>query len=160
MRVCRGKQLYNRVHGLVTKNTQTIPWILLLAAWLLAVVSSLSALYIGEILGQAPCVLCWFQRAFMFPLAVILAVACYHSDFTVWRYALPLAAIGALLALAHSLLYVGLIPEPIQPCTATGPSCSGAEMTILGGLPLPFLALATFVIIVVLLLNIRKRTRL
>ena len=65
------------------------PWLLLFAAWLLAAVSSLSAIYIGEVLGQAPCVLCWFQRAFMFPLTVILAIACFHSDFKVWRYALP-----------------------------------------------------------------------
>jgi disulfide bond formation protein DsbB len=143
----------------VTNNSQTIPWGLLLTAWLLALVSSLSAIYIGEVLGQAPCVLCWFQRAFMFPLAVILAVACYYSDLNVWRYALPLAVIGSLFALAHSLLYVGLIPEPIQPCTATGPSCSGAGMTIFGGLPLPFLSLAIFVAIIILLLEIRRRIR-
>jgi disulfide bond formation protein DsbB len=141
----------------VTNTSQTIPWGLLLTAWLLALVSSLSAIYIGEVLGQAPCVLCWFQRAFMFPLAVILAVACYYSDFNVWRYALPLAVIGSLFALAHSLLYVGLLPQPIQPCTATGPSCSGARMTIFGGLPLPFLSLGIFVAIIILLLEIRRR---
>ncbi|WP_186318007.1 disulfide bond formation protein B [Marinobacter maritimus] len=141
----------------MTNTSQTIPWGLLLTAWLLALVSSLSAIYIGEVLGQAPCVLCWFQRAFMFPLAVILAVACYYSDFNVWRYALPLAVIGSLFALAHSLLYVGLLPQPIQPCTATGPSCSGARMTIFGGLPLPFLSLGIFVAIIILLLEIRRR---
>ncbi|MGV8637645.1 disulfide bond formation protein B, partial [Pseudomonas aeruginosa] len=48
-------------------------WNLLLLAWLVALVSTLSALFIGEVMGQAPCVLCWFQRAFMFPLAVVLA---------------------------------------------------------------------------------------
>jgi len=142
----------------VTTNNEMIPWRLLLTAWRLAVVSALSAIYIGEVLGQAPCVLCWFQRAFMFPLAVILAVACYYSDFNVWRYALPLAVIGGLFALAHSLLYVGLIPQPIQPCTATGPSCSGDGMTIFGGLPLPFLSLAIFLAIIILLLLIRRRT--
>lgn len=91
-------------------------WSLLLVAWLVALLSSLSALFIGEVMGQAPCVLCWFQRAFMFPLTVILAIACYRSDFAIWRYALPLAGIGAGLALAHTLLYAGLIPLPIQPC--------------------------------------------
>jgi len=130
---------------------------LLLSAWLLAAVASLSAIYIGEVLGQTPCFLCWFQRAFMFPLAVVLAVACYNADFNVGRYAIPLAAVGAVLALWHSLLYVGLIPEPIQPCTATGPSCSGSEMTVFGVVPLPFLALGTFIAIIILLLMIRRR---
>ena len=133
-------------------------WNLLLLAWLVALVSTLSALFIGEVMGQAPCVLCWFQRAFMFPLAVVLAIACYRSDFAIWRYALPLAAIGAALAFAHTLLYAGLIPQPIQPCTATGPSCSGAEMTIFGGVPLPVLALLAFILITVLLIIIRRRT--
>ena len=67
-------------------------WPLLFAAWVVALVSTLGALFIGEVMGQAPCVLCWFQRAFMFPLAVILAVACYRSDAGIWRYALPVAA--------------------------------------------------------------------
>ncbi|MCY1428831.1 Disulfide bond formation protein C [compost metagenome] len=133
-------------------------WNLLLIAWLAALVSTLSALFIGEVMGQAPCVLCWFQRAFMFPLAVILAIACYQSDFAIWRYALPLSAIGAALALAHTLLYAGLIPQPIQPCTATGPSCSGADMTIFGSVPLPALALFAFTLIAVLLIFIRRRT--
>jgi len=53
---------------------------LLLAAWIVALLSTLGALFIGEVMGQAPCNLCWFQRSFMFPLAVMLAVACYISD--------------------------------------------------------------------------------
>ncbi|WP_068827098.1 disulfide bond formation protein B [Pseudomonas sp. BMS12] len=141
----------------MTNKTSSGSWGLLLLAWLLALFSTLAALFIGEVMGQAPCVLCWFQRAFMFPLAVILAVACYRSDFAVWCYALPLAGIGALLALGHSLLYAGLIPQRIQPCSATGPSCSDANMTILGGIPLPLLALGAFVAIAILLLIIRRR---
>ena len=97
----------SRAHGL---------WGLLLLAWAIALLSTLGALFIGEVMGQAPCVLCWFQRAFMFPLAVVLAVACYFSDFGVWRYALPLAVSGWLIALWHSFLYAGVIPESIEPC--------------------------------------------
>lgn len=142
----------------MSTSSSSGPWPLLLLAWLVALLSSLSALFIGEVMGQAPCVLCWFQRTFMFPLAVILAIACYRSDFAIWRYALPLAGIGAALAFAHTLLYAGLIPQPIQPCTATGPSCSGAGMTIFGGLPLPVLALLAFVLIAIFLIIIRRRT--
>ena len=142
----------------MSTSSSSGPWPLLLLAWLVALLSSLSALFIGEVMGQAPCVLCWFQRTFMFPLAVILAIACYRSDFAIWRYARPLAGIGAALAFAHTLLYAGLIPQPIQPCTATGPSCSGAGMTIFGGVPLPMLALFAFVLIAILLLVIRRRT--
>ncbi|MDN4145619.1 MULTISPECIES: disulfide bond formation protein B [unclassified Pseudomonas] len=142
----------------MTAQPSQATWNLLLLAFLVALVSSFSALFIGEVMGQAPCVLCWYQRAFMFPLTVILAIACYRSDFAIWRYALPLSGIGALLAFGHTLLYAGLIPQPIQPCTATGPSCSGDAMTIFGAIPLPGLALAAFISITVLLIIISRRT--
>lgn len=133
------------------------PWSLLLAAWLLAVAATVAALFIGEVMGKTPCVLCWFQRIFMFPLAVMLTIACYRADFSVWLYALPLAVIGWVIALYHSLLFGGLIPEDLKPCSA-GTSCSGADMLIFGSVPLPLLSLATFTAIVLLLALIRRST--
>lgn len=121
-------------------------WHYLFLAWVIAVTASLGALFIGEVVGQAPCSLCWHQRAFMFPLAIVLAVASFRGDGAIWRYALPLAGLGALAAGFHSLLYAGLIPAGIEPCSQ-GPSCSSAEMTILGMLPLPYLSLAAFLAI-------------
>lgn len=129
----------------------------LLTAWIISLVASLGAIFIGEVLGQTPCVLCWYQRAFMFPLAVILGIACYRSDFGVWRYALPLAMIGGLIAAYHSALYANLIPAPLEPC-GEGPSCTDAGMTILGGVPLPFLSLAAFLSISTLLIGVQRRT--
>jgi len=132
-------------------------WWLLLAAWLIALSATLGALYIGEIIGQAPCALCWFQRAFMFPLAIMLAVSCAISDTRVWRYALPIAGIGWAVALYHSLLFSGLVSEELQPCGA-GPSCSSADMAILGQVPIPALSLAAFSIIIILLEMLRRRS--
>lgn len=132
-------------------------WPLLCTAWLLALIASLAVLFVGEVMGQTPCNLCWFQRAFMFPLAIVLGVACLRDDLQVWRYGLPLALGGAAVAGFHSLLYAGLIPERITPCSG-GTSCTSADMTVLGGLPLPVLALAAFVAIAVLLILSRNRS--
>ncbi len=134
-------------------------WAALFAAWLLALTASLTVLFVGEVMGQAPCNLCWFQRAFMFPLAIVLGVACLRADTAAWAYALPLALGGAAIAGFHSLLYLGVIPERITPCSP-GVSCTSADMTILGGLPLPVLALGVFVAIAVLLLISRLTSRL
>ncbi len=133
----------------------TEPWILLVAAWVVALLSTLGALFIGEVMGQVPCNLCWFQRAFMFPLAVVLGVAALLDDRGVWRYALPLAAIGLLIAAYHLLLYVGVIPPALEPC-GEGPSCSSANMRIFGHVPIPLLSLACFAAITGLLLQLRK----
>ena len=131
-------------------------WTLLGCAWLLALTATFAALFIGEVMGQAPCVLCWFQRAFMFPLVLVLGVACLLSDAGVWRYALPLAVMGWLIALYHNLLYFGLIPADIQPCGA-GPSCSGDDMTLFGVMPLPLLSLGVFSLMIFVLVLIRRR---
>ena len=96
----------------------------------------------------------------MFPLAVILGIACYFSDFDARRYALPLAIGGGAIALWHSLLFVGLISETIQPCILNGPSCSGEDQVLFGTLPLPFLSLAAFCLISFLLfLSVEKERR-
>ncbi len=131
-------------------------WGLLFISWLTALVASLAALFIGEVMGRAPCVLCWYQRAFMFPLAIILAVASFRADASVWRYALPLAAGGWLIAAFHTLQYAGVIPPALEPCGA-GPSCTSVDMTILGGVPLPVLSLLAFTIIAALLTLVSRR---
>ncbi len=131
-------------------------WLYLFVAWIIAVAASLGALFMGEVVGQAPCSLCWHQRAFMFPLAILLGVASFRSDAGAWRYALPLAAIGMAIAGFHSLLYAGFIPEGIQPCSQ-GPSCASADMTILGMLPLPYLSLAAFAVIAIALIGSRPK---
>ncbi|MEG0947549.1 MAG: disulfide bond formation protein B, partial [Comamonas sp.] len=47
-------------------------WTLLMLAWLLATVATLGAMFLGEVMGMTPCVLCWYQRIFMFPIAIVL----------------------------------------------------------------------------------------
>ena len=72
-------------------------------------------------------------------------------------FILALAFGGGLVALYHSLLYVGVIPAPIVPCTG-GPSCSGESMAI-GGVPLPLPSLTAFALILTLLLNFQRRLK-
>ena len=144
--------------GTQQAGAPTGPWLLLLGAWAIALAATLGALFIGEVMGQAPCLLCWYQRAFMFPLAAILAVAAYRSDLGAWRYALPVAAIGWLVAAYHVLIYAGLLPKSIEPCALGGPSCSDAAMTILGTIPIPALSLGAFTAIVLALLLIRRES--
>ncbi|WP_291399231.1 disulfide bond formation protein B [Devosia sp.] len=128
--------------------------IALLAAWVLALFAAAAVLFIGEVMGQQPCVLCWYQRAAMFPLALLLGIAAWRGDLGVWRYALPITGAGILIAAFHTLLYYGVIPESIEPCGA-GPSCTDAAMTILE-LPIPVLSLAAFVGLSMLLVEVRK----
>lgn len=134
-------------------------WPLLLAAWALAVLATGGALFLGEVMGMVPCVLCWYQRIAMFPLALILGMAAYSDDRRGALYALPLALAGLVLATYHSLLIAGYIPPAWIPCGA-GASCANQKVDILNGLQLPWLSLAAFAAITVFLLTyLRKVSR-
>ncbi|SFD62796.1 disulfide bond formation protein B [Paracidovorax konjaci] len=126
-------------------------WPLLLLSWLISLISSLGALYFSEVADLEPCVLCWFQRIAMFPLVLILGIGAYTQDASSVKYALPLSAIGWLLAAYHCLLYGGLIPKGIQPC-GKGISCSEQKLELIGFITIPLLSLAAFSFILLLLL--------
>lgn len=129
-------------------------WKLLFTCWLIAMLATLGSLFFSEIMGLIPCELCWYQRIFIYPLAVMFLFALHPLDTRVVKYALPLAIIGTLFTLYHSLLFYGLIPENLQPCRQ-GVSCADEGMVLMGILPIPLLSLAAFGMIVVLLLKIR-----
>jgi len=125
-------------------------WIALFSAWLIALASTLGALFLGEVMGRIPCVLCWYQRIAMFPLAIILAMGLLPMDPRSARYAMPLAVGGWAVALYHCLLYWGVVPKDLVPC-GQGASCTDAQLALVGFLSIPLLSLAAFSSIVVLL---------
>lgn len=140
-------------------SSESATWLVLFAIWCVALVSTLGVLFVGEVLGPTPCNLCWGQRAFMFPLAVVLGIACWRGDSQAWIYALPLAVIGALIAAFHLLLYWKIVPRAIEPC-GSGPSCTSSDMTIFGYIPLPLLSLLAFSMIAAGLIALLRRRKL
>lgn len=130
-----------------------------MAAWAVALVSTLGALFIGEVMGMTPCVLCWYQRIFMFPLAIILGIACFADDRRGAVYGLALALGGLAMAGYHTLLVAGLIPKAWVPCSA-GVSCADQKLEILNGVQIPWLSLAAFMALAFLLIvYLRKSSR-
>lgn len=118
-------------------------WAFLFAAWLVAAFSTLGALFLSEVMEVAPCVLCWYQRAFMFPLVFVLASGLFPLDRRVLRYATPLVVVGWSVALFHLLLTMGYIPETMTPCTQ-GIPCSRIDVQWFGFLTIPLLSLLSF----------------
>jgi len=131
-------------------NNDSAAWTLIFGAWLIATVSTLGALFFGEVMQLPPCVLCWYQRICMFPLVLILPVGLFPLERKVVRYALPLAGIGWLFAVFHVLLIAGVIPESIKPCTQ-GVPCSEKVIEWFGFVTIPLLAVVAFSAIIALL---------
>ncbi|RJF92770.1 disulfide bond formation protein B [Noviherbaspirillum saxi] len=133
-------------------SAKTPGWALLFACWLLATISSLGALFLGEVMGLTPCVLCWYQRICMFPLVLILAASLFPLDVKVVRYAFPLAVTGLGIAIFHLLVAQGLIAETLSPCTQ-GVPCSAEQIEWFGFLTIPMLSVGAFAFITALLIT-------
>lgn len=138
-------------------NQKDKNWNILFLCWLVVSVSALGSLFFSYVMEFPPCVLCWYQRIFLFPLVLILAVGLFPLDKKVVKYALPLAIVGWLTAAYHNLLYAGIIPESIQPCTQ-GVSCTDEYIDLLGFLSIPMLSLLSFTTIITLLIILYRRT--
>ncbi len=125
--------------------------IFLYAAWITALVAMVGSLFFSEVMNLPPCVLCWYQRIAMYPLVLIIAVGIGLRDVRVKFYALPIALIGLVVSVYHNLLYYGVIPESITPCTQ-GISCTSRQIEWLGFITIPMLALTSFIIVSVCLI--------
>jgi disulfide bond formation protein DsbB len=145
--------------GSMTSRPQTAEaaWMLVFASWVIATASTLGALFFSEVMKLPPCVLCWYQRIFMFPLVVLLPIGLFPFDPKVVRYALPLALIGTSIAAFQMLLVAGVIPESITPCSR-GVSCSETQIEWFGFLSIPLLSVLAFTLISLLLILAHFRT--
>jgi disulfide bond formation protein DsbB len=130
-------------------------WAFAYAAWFIALSATLVSLFFGEVMKLPPCSLCWYQRICLYPLTTVIAVGIVLRDRKLVHYALPLTLVGLGFAVYHNLLYYGVIPETLSPCTA-GVPCSSRQINWLGFIGIPLLSLGAFLGLLLTLLAHRK----
>ena len=126
---------------------ETLPYL----AWIIALVSMVGSLFFSEVMELPPCVLCWYQRIAMYPLVLIIGVGIILRDGRLKVYALPLCLIGLAISGYHNLLYYGIIPETLTPCTE-GASCTEKQIEWFGFITIPLMGLASFLSVTICLL--------
>lgn len=120
--------------------------ILLYGAWTIALFSMVGSLFFSEVMDLPPCVLCWYQRIAIYPLVLIIGTGIILKDPRVKVYSLPFAVIGLAISVYHNLLYYGVIPEAITPCSE-GIPCNAVQLELLGFLTIPLMGLISFVLL-------------
>lgn len=115
--------------------------------WLAFLVSALASggsLFLSEVANFVPCELCWFQRIFMYPLAITTLLAALFNDHRAARYLLPLPVIGAGVSIYHLLVENGVV-EQTQSCFISAPGgCATKWIDEFGYVTIPTLALTAF----------------
>lgn len=116
-------------------------YIALLTAW----VATCGSLFFSEVLGWQPCLMCWYQRILMYPLAIILPIGILRRDSKLHLYALPFPLIGMFVSLYHYLLIKTTIFPP--PACSVSVPCTVDYIDWFGFINIPFMALTAFIII-------------
>ncbi len=132
-------------------------WVLLFVGWLICAAAALGSLFFSYVMEFAPCTLCWYQRICLFPLVIVIGRGLFPLDRGVVKYALPLTAGGWLLAAYHNLLYTGIIPASLQPCTQ-GVSCTEEYLELFGFVSIPLLSLLAFTALAGILIIFNRRS--
>lgn len=118
-------------------------------ALLVAAVATAGSLYLSEVAHFVPCRLCWYQRAAMYPLVPILAVAAWTRWLALRWVAFAIAVVGAALSTWHVLVerYPTLETGACDPANP----CSLIWVERFGYLTIPTMALSGFVLIATLM---------
>ena len=116
------------------------------------------SLYYSRIEHYVPCELCWYQRICIYPFAVILGIAAWRRDAGIRVYAIPVLAIGAVIAAYHTWIQAYPPVDGTSFCTADAP-CTLRYVWEFGFVSLPFMALSACSAMIVLLLIARPAPR-
>lgn len=116
----------------------------------------IGSLYFSEVAGLRPCLLCWYQRIFMFPLALILAVAIWRKDRQVYYYVLPMTVLGSLVAFYQYLLQMTPLATFTPASCNAFESCNKIDFIFLGFVTIPFLSFTAFMVISAMMVVLLK----
>jgi disulfide bond formation protein DsbB len=117
------------------------------------------SLFYSEVLGFAPCSLCWVMRIFMYSQVILFAVALWKRDRGVADYSVALSAFGILVGLYQHYLQMGGLA--LVPCPATlteASDCASRFLFELGYITFPWMGVSLFAALIVTMFFVRTRT--
>lgn len=120
--------------------------------WGISLLSTVISLILSEILKYPPCSLCWYQRIFMYSLAIILPVGIILKDRYLPYYLFVLSGFGFVIAAYHSLIYHNIIAEVLAVCTADL-SCKAKQFELFNVLSIPVMSALSFLLLLFIGLN-------
>jgi len=129
----------------------------LLATFMLSLSGSALTLIYSEIFGFIPCGLCWFERAFLYPIVLLSGMALWKKDSGVADYILGLSLVGALIALYHHYIQMGGSAFIACPAVGEGADCAKRIIFEFNYITFPLMAFSLFVIIGVIMFIARRK---
>jgi disulfide bond formation protein DsbB len=129
----------------------------ILLSFLAALLATGGSLFYSNIANFQPCLLCWWQRIFLYPQTILLFTALLKKDEGMRFHSFVLSGVGALIAVYHTFLQFG--GSPIVPCLASGVGCEHVYFIEYGYVTIPTMSLTVFVLLLLFMAapNPKKR---
>jgi disulfide bond formation protein DsbB len=99
----------------------------------------LGSLFFSEIKGFEPCLLCWWQRIFIFGAAILVWTGDIRKNTLLRTQVIVFSIIGLGVALVHN--YIDLIPSSGLDICGTGVSCLKRYIDAFGYITIPMMSL-------------------
>lgn len=118
-------------------------------------------LYYSEVLGFSPCGLCWLQRVFLYPQAILFIMAIWKRDRRAADYSIGFSVFGLIAGAYQHYLQMGgidLIPCPATAINASGITADCAQRFLFefGYITFPLMGVSLFALLIVLMLFVRR----
>lgn len=131
--------------------------------FVISLVSAVMSLILSDVLDLPPCDLCWYQRIFMYPIAIISGWALLKKDYISGvAYSRLMAIIGLILAIYHVVLErSSALQENNFVCGPGGGSdeyvdCAVPYFVEFGFVSIPFMSLIAFLLILLISIYANK----
>lgn len=129
-----------------------------LFSMLLAWGAVLGSLFYSEFANFAPCTLCWWQRVFIYPQAVIFLVMWIKKERIFNLSALVLSCVGWIFSLYNTYLQFG--GSALGACgTETAISCARRYFLTFGYVTIPTMSLTLFTLLILFAVFAKKNQK-
>ncbi len=123
------------------------------------------SLFYSEIIGYPPCELCWIQRIFLYPQAILFGLGLYKKDKTIIDYSLIFAILGLITSLYHLYIENGGSSNiscaiPKIAINTNQISCTIRYVYEFGYITIPVMSLTLSLFIIMIILNFKAKLRL
>lgn len=123
----------------------------LAVGFVVSLLSVIISLIYSDVIGYAPCKLCWIQRIFLYPQVIILGLAIWKKTKDAGSYCLALSTVGAVVA-AYQFYGQSFNSNILGACAADGgPSCTVRYFVEFGYVTIPLMSLTVFLLLIMLM---------
>lgn len=117
----------------------------------------LGSLFYSDIIGFTPCILCWWQRIFLYPIPFVVGYGIIKKYNHAVDSIISLAVISSGISVYHYLVQKSTTVATSINCDALGgTSCSVSEINVFGYITIPLMALTLAITIVIIAIGYRK----